>query len=358
MIKPSRPKFLLTGFLPFFFVSYLLFWPVDIEPEAWNPKLAPGFTPPFEKNNRLQDSEIMLEGIGEGPEDIAFDRDGKLYTGLLDGRILRIDPGTSNADVYVNTGGRPLGLEFNGDEELIVADAKKGLLKIGSNQSTERLAVRANDQVFGFTNNLDIAEDGMIYFTDSSTKFGFDRVKDSVIEHRPRGRLLRYDPETGKTNVLMNDLYFANGLALSQSENYLLVAETTHYRIRKYWLKGDKKGQDKILIDNMPGFPDNITSASDGAFWVALPTTRNSMIDWMAPYPFLRKILARLPSFMMPKAARYGFVIKIDGKGSVVETLQDPSGKVAYLASAVQWQDELFMGSYRTDKIWTHSLRE
>lgn len=38
--------------------------------------------------------------------------------------------------------------------------------------------------------------------------------------------------------MLLKDLYFANGVALSKDESFVLVAETFQYRISRYWLKG------------------------------------------------------------------------------------------------------------------------
>jgi len=70
------------------------------------------------------------------------------------------------------------------------------------------------------------ASDGSVYFSDASSKFGlFDWFLD-VLEAKPHGRLLKYDPSTKRTSVVLSDLAFANGVALSPDEDFLVVCET------------------------------------------------------------------------------------------------------------------------------------
>jgi hypothetical protein len=55
--------------------------------------------------------------------------------------------------------------------------------------------------------------------------------------------------------------------------------------------------------------------------------------------PFVRKIIMRLPPFMRPAAQRYGFVIKIDENGNVLEALQGPSGNYALTTGLIEGPD-------------------
>ena len=80
------------------------------------------------------------------------------------------------------------------------------------------------------------------------------------MEHRPLGRLLVYNPETKTTTTLLDNLYFANGVAIGSDGTFVLFNETYMYRVQKYWIKGEKAGTSEIVIDKIPGFPDNISS--------------------------------------------------------------------------------------------------
>ena len=71
------------------------------------------------------------------------------------------------------------------------------------------------------------ASDGTVYFSDVSTRFGFDRWFYDFLESRATGRLLRYDPRSGETSVVLDRLGFANGVALPRDEAFVVVCEST-----------------------------------------------------------------------------------------------------------------------------------
>ena len=70
----------------------------------------------------------------------------------------------------------------------------------------------------------------------------------------------------------MEELSFANGIALSKQEDFLLVNEARASRIWRYWrywLKGEKRGQKEIFV-HTPGSPDNIRQSEGGKFLVGI----------------------------------------------------------------------------------------
>ncbi len=216
----------------------------------------------------------------------------------------------------------------------------------------ETLATEADGVPFAFTDDLDIASDGRIYFSDASSKFHQPDYILDLLEARPHGRLLRYDPSTGKTEVLLKDLYFANGVALSANEDFVLVNETYRYRITRYWLKGEKAGQHEVFIDNLPGLPDNLQGDRKGTFWVALPTPRKADADFLHRHPWLKAQLAKLPRMFLPKPTAYGLVIAIDEQGRIVRSLHDTSGHhLRMITSAKPVGDQLYFGSLENDRI-------
>ena len=236
---------------------YLALKTSPIDPLAWDAPAAPQMTGVLEPNDTLMKAELLGQGQLHGPEDTAVDSQGRVYAGLADGRVVRLDA-SGKVETFVDTGGRPLGMDFDAAGNLILADAWKGLLRIDPQGKVETLATEADGVPFAFTDDLDIASDGRIYFSDASSKFHQPDYILDLLEARPHGRLLRYDPSTGKTEVLLKDLYFANGVALSANEDFVLVNETYRYRITRYWLKGEKAGQHEVFIDNLPGLPDNL----------------------------------------------------------------------------------------------------
>ena len=304
---------------------YLMFWPVEIDPASWTPQKDKGLVGAFSPNELLSDAIVFGEDDGIGPEDIDLDRQGRIYASYEDGRILRYDSNGKNSELFVDTGGRPLGLEFDLSGNLIICDAIKGLLSASPEGELTTLLTEVDNIPLNFTDDVDVGQNGLIYFSDASTRWGIKKYRDDIVEHRPYGRLISYDPITYETNVLLEDLYFANGVAISPDQSFILVNETSEYRIQKVWITGKELGQSEILMENMPGIPDGISSSGRGIYWVAFPSLRKSIIDNMADKPFIRKMIMRLPESLQPAPERYGFIIGIDGEGSVIYNLQDPN---------------------------------
>jgi len=325
--------------------AYLLAWPVEVDPAAWNPPEPPGLEGPYAPNAYLADVERLGEGVGPAPEDIAVDDEGRIYGGMKDGRIVRWTPDASEHEVFADTGGRPLGLAFDSAGYLIVADAAKGLLSVSPEGEITVLSTGHGGKPFKFTDDVDIAEDGTIYFSDASWKYGAEEVTADLVEHRPNGRLLAYDPDTKSTELVLENLYFANGVAVSHDQQSVLVAETGAYRVKRYWRGGPKAGGAEVFIDNLPGFPDGVSAGSGGVYWLALASTRKPSLDALMPRPFLRKIIMRLPAALRPAAAHYSFVLGLNGEGEVVHNLQHPDGAYAPITSVQENDGTLYFGS-------------
>jgi len=302
---------------------YLLLWPTGMDPVAWTPPPAPALEGVYAYNEKLKAIQKLAVGAGEGPEAVHVDTYGRLYTGYRDGRIVLVYDNGARYMELTNTGGRPLGITSGPNAGLIIADAKQGLLYFWRKGKT--LATEADGVPLGFTDDVDYSEadGGTVYFTDASAKFGYGQQMKDIIEHGANGRLLRYNVPARETRVLLKDLHFPNGVALGPDGAYVLVNETAEYRILRYWLKGEKAGTHDVFIDNLPGFPDNVTFNGRDRFWVALYAPRNPQLDALLPGgPFMRHLTARLPTFLQPRPKLHAFVLGLDLDGKVVANLQ------------------------------------
>ena len=336
-------------------VLYFIAWPVPIDPIAWEAPPNPGYTGPFVPNERLKGIEVFPIGDNKGPEDIALDSEGRIYAATHDGWIVRLQPDGSNPENWVQTGGRPLGIDFDNTGNLIVADAFLGLLSISTKGELTTLTAEADGVPILYADDVDVAADGKIYFSDASTKFGANSTGDTMtaslldlMEHGGYGRLLVYDPQTGQTKTLVDGLSFANGVAVSHDQTYVLVNETGSYRVMRHWISGPKKGQTEPLIENLPSFPDNISTGNKGRYWVALVSPRNELLDNLSGKPFMRKVIQRMPAFLRPKAVPFGHIIAVDGYGNVLEDLQDSDGAYPINTSVTEDKDYLYIGSLVT----------
>lgn len=328
-------------------LAFLLLWPTRVQPVAWHPAPAPSLSQgAFAENQKLK----ALQAVGardiDGPEALLLEQD-QLISGLHDGRVIQTRLDGSTLKVLVNTGGRPLGLARHPDGRLIIADAIKGLLALDSQGQLQTLSTAANGLAFGFTDDVAVDAAGRYaYFSDASSRWGYGHDGEAVIEHGADGRLLRYDFQSGKTEVLLEGLEFANGVALGPDEAYVLVNETGAYRISRYWLKGDQAGRHDLFIDNLPGLPDNLSFNGTGRFWVALYAPRNPLLDGTAPYPLVRKMLVRAMTVLPKPVEKRGFVLGLDTQGRVIANLQDASsGNYSPITTVREYGDALYLGS-------------
>jgi sugar lactone lactonase YvrE len=336
-------------------LAYLAFAPVEVEPVAWQPEAAPSTeSGPYARNELLKGIERIGQGIGKGPEALAFDGEGRVYAGFEDGRVARFEPDGSGYKLLANTGGRPLGVFVHPDGSVIVCDAARGLLRVDGRGEIRVLTAEAEGLRFGITNDLSITKDGSkAYFTDASSKFGFGRVTEDIVEHGGHGRFLVYDFATGKTDVLMKGLQFANGVALGPDEAFALVNETGSYRILRYWLKGDKAGTSDIFADNLPGFPDNITFNGADRFWVAIYAPRTAIADRLAPYPATRKAVMRALKFLPLPVKAQAFALAFDANGKLIANLQYDGKDAFYPVTSVREHPNgfLYFGSLSADSL-------
>lgn len=283
---------------------------------------------------------------GYGPEDVVADARGRLLCGVEDGRILRIDPELRLEETVGHTGGRPLGLELLPNGQLLVCDAHKGLLQLNPETGAVETLVQYVDGVpLRFCSNAAAAKDGTIWFTESTNRYDFEQYTGAMLEHRPSGRLFKRSPD-GQVEVVLTGLHFANGLILSDDEQAVIFSETDGYRISRLWIDGPRAGTLELLVENLPGFPDNISRMQNGKFWVAMVTNRNLMLDRLGAMPGLfRKGLWQIPERWQPKGAKTAWAMQFDERGNCLMDLQHSaigyhgvtgvaeSGDMLYLAS-------------------------
>ncbi|TXG59893.1 hypothetical protein EZV62_014466 [Acer yangbiense] len=322
---------------------------------AWTP-----LTAPLRNERMLRGLEMVGSGLLKAPEDVVYDSElGVVYTGCEDGWVMRVTVNESAADSVVedlvNTGGRPLGLAI-GKNEIIVADAYKGLLSITGN-STLLLTDEADGRKFKLTDAVDIAEDGIIYFTDASYKYNMKDFLFDVLEGKPHGRFMSFDPKTKTTRVLVSDIYFANGVAVSPDQTYVVFCESIMRRCKKYYIKGEKSGRVDKFIDDLPGLPDNIHYDGQGLYWIAINTEITKVWDLAFRYPFIRKIIAIVERHVeMPKKLKNSGVMAVDLEGKPVAHYYDP--ELTLITSAIKIGDHLYCGSLSKPNILRLNLRK
>jgi sugar lactone lactonase YvrE len=265
--------------------------------------------------------------------------------------ILRLTADGTDPVAWADTKGRPLGMVFDAAGTLFVADGERGLLAVDTTGAVRLLADSADGTRIEFADDLAVASTGRVYLSDASTKFGVRAQSDQdasvldVIEHGGHGRLIEWDPATGRATVVRAGLNFANGVAMTPDEQAVLLCETGAYRIVRIDVAGAARGTLTPVLENLPGFPDNISPAGDGRYWVALFAPRNALLDALSARPGLRKVIPRIPAFARPKPLEYGHIIAIDADGTVLDDRQDPRGAYPKMTDVLETERWLYIGS-------------
>lgn len=312
--------------------AYLAFWPVPVDPVAVDIPEAPGFTGDFAENDALDAAALVGLPDGEiGPEDLAVMPDGTIYTTSHDGVLMRIDGETP--EVIEPLGGRPLGLDAGPDGALYIADSYRGIMRWSGPGTLEPLVTEIAGAPVIYANQLDVARGGTIYFSNSTDRFDPETdggTKETSVmaiwEQSEAGYVARRTPD-GTVEKIAEGFVYTNGVALSAAEDFLLIAETGRARVWRLWLAGDRAGEREVFLDNLPGYPDNIEAQGDGTFWLAFASPRVPS-EALMPYPALRKVIWRLGPGVRPAPIHRGMLIRFDEEGRILETLQDPGGRL------------------------------
>ena len=325
--------------------------------------ISPEGSSPYALNNRLRDAEAIGLGKLDGPEDVIFDRAGNLYCGTREGFIWRFSGKSfENQEIFARTGGRPLGMAIDRDDNLIICIAGMGVYGVRPDRSVYKVTDET-DRTFGkviddsrlvLADDLDIAPDGKIYFSEATLRYTAHTWATDALEGRGNGRVIVFDPASGKTRTLIRDQIFPNGVCVAHDGLSVLFALTWACRIERYWIAGPKAGRLETLIDDLPGLPDNINRASDGCYWLALVGLRTPAYDLAMEDPgFRTRMIKRIPNdeWLYPNINN-GCVVKFDEGGRILETLGDIGGKShPSVTSMREERGYLYIGGLSNDRI-------
>lgn len=327
------------------------------------PETDAGTPSPYALNDRLKGVSLIGKGEIEGPEDVIFDRNDNLYCPNRHGDIVRfLAPDYARWEIFAHIGGHPLGMAFDSDENLNVCVGGMGLYQVRPDRTVVKLTDETNrtllsvidDSRLKLADDLDIAPDGRIFFSEATIRYDMHEWPYDALESRGNGRLICYNPADGSTRTILRNLQFPNGVCMTGDGQSFLFAETWGCRINRYWFDGPRKGRCEAVIADLPGYPDNINRASDGHFWVALVGMRSPALDLALRMPSMRKRMAKRVArdeWLFPNI-NSGCVLKFTGEGQVLESLWDLGGTNHPMVTSMrEHKGYLYLGGLYNDRI-------
>ncbi len=311
---------------------------------------------------KLSAATLIGSGQIDGPEDVLLDAEDNLYCGTRDGRIVRFAaPDHAEMTVFAKIGGRPLGLALDAEGRIVTCVAGMGLVRVTRKGDVELLTDETERSLFSIqddttirmADDLDIAPDGTIYFTDATKRYDIGDWGLDLLEGRPNGRLLSFDPKSRKTRTVCDNLIFPNGVCVTHDGNHLLVASSWTCSILIFDLR-NMAGGPRVFIRGLPGYPDNVNRASDGGYWIALAGMRNPVMDEAMKIPGLRRRMTRRvpPTNWLFGNLNIGGVLKADGAGRVRDAYWDKPDRPLYMITSMrEHKGALYLGGVTNNKI-------
>ncbi len=194
----------------------------------------------------------------EGP---SFDADGNLYVvDIPFGRIFKIAP-DKKWSLVVEYDGWPNGLKISRDGRIFVADYMHGIMELDARAGRmQKVLTSRNSELFRGCNDLHLAGNGDIFFTDQG-QTGL---------HDPTGRVYRLKTD-GRLDCLIDSGISPNGLVLDPNEAVLFVAMTRDNAVwRMPFMKdGTVSKVGRFCSMFGPSGPDGMTMDSAGRLFVA-----------------------------------------------------------------------------------------
>lgn len=322
----------------------------------------------FALNDKLRHVTAIGLGRIEAPEDVILDRDNNLFAGSRHGDIIRFfPPDYERMEVYAHIGGQPLGMAFDRGDNLYVCVGGMGLYRITPDRKVEKATDETNRSLYSvnddsrlrLADDLDIATDGRIFFSEATVRYEMHEWPVDGLEARGNGRIICYDPKTNTTRTVIRNLKFPNGICIASDEQSILFAETWGCTVKRYWFDGPKAGRIEMVMDNLPGYPDNINLASDGNYWLAMVGMRCPALDlaWRMP-SFRRRMAKRVPvdEWLFPNI-NTGCVIKFNERGEVLESFWDLGGvNHPMITSMREHRGHLYLGGIMNNRIGRYVL--
>jgi ribose transport system permease protein len=327
-----------------------------------------GSKSPYAVNDKLKNVSVIGLGKVEGPEDVLLDDDDNLYAGSRHGDIVRFyGKNHEKMEVFAHVGGHPLGLAWDKNYNLVTCIPDMGVISISQDREVTKITDQTNrsltsvidDRRLSLADDLDIAPDGRIFFSEATIRY---RLKDwpmDCVESRGNGRIVCYDPKTNSTRTIIKNLKFANGVCVTKDSQSILFAETFGLRVSRYWFDGPNKGKTEVIMENIPGYPDNINRASDGNYWLALVGMRGPALDLALTLPDFRKRMSRrinTSNWLFPNI-NTGCVLKITEKGEVLETLWDLKARNHPMVTSMrEHKGHLYLGGIQNNRIGKYKI--
>jgi ribose transport system permease protein len=186
-----------------------------------------------------------------------------------------------------------------------------------SDETNRSLLSIVDDSRLRLADDLDIASDGKVYFSEATVRYEMYDWMVDALEGRGNGRIICYDPKTNSSRTMLPDLQLPNG----------------------------------ICVD--------INRASDGTYWCALCGMRAPVFDLALRMPDFRRRMVRKvgrDDWLYPNM-NTGCVIKFDADGNILDVLWDLGGEAHPMITSIrEHKGWLYLGGIYNNRVGKYRI--
>jgi adipocyte plasma membrane-associated protein len=340
------------------YATLWLMWPSPINAVYWDEPEPPALTGVLAPRPALNDAQLTRLGTAGAASGFIVSDDSTIYYGTATGEVRRRS--ASGEDVSLaDLGDVPVTGIDRIDDTTLGVTTPNGLFDLNLvTGEANRVSAGVPGYPFGFANDLAVAPDGQIYFTDASTLIQRDRHAErhhiNMLENRPHGALYVWDPRTHRTRLAADRLYYPNGIAVASDQQSIYIAETFRFRVLRHWIDGPQAGTTDVFANNLPGFPEGLDTDGDGHVFIAMSARRSESLRTIRKNPWLAQIIARLPRWLRPPTSRPTPFIAVlnETSGDVIATLDDTGRHICQISNlTITDNQDLWFGSTDCDYV-------
>jgi phage tail protein X len=263
-----------------------------------------------------------------GADDIAEAPDGALYVSA--GRqVLRLSgPGYQTRAIVAEFDAAAGGLTLHPDGRLLVCIAGRGLAAVDANGGQTWLNQAEDQPLHGLT-SVAAAPDGAIFASEGSRLNTLADWRTDLMQKNRAGRVIVCGPGFEAPKVLLRNVPYPNGLALSADGRSLWLTESWSHRVCRAAVSGREIDALEPVIGNLPGYPARLGRAVGGGFWLSMFALRTHLIEFVLREDDFRE------EMMRSIAPDYWIAPALATSGDALEPMQ--SGSIKALGIQKPW---------------------
>ena len=264
-------------------------------------------------------------------------------------------------DASTDSNGEVADLDFRSTLGILFRKSDRPTIPIKSQDPiTSQPVVKADD--------LAISRDGQrIYFTEPYDHPGAilgvtEQSRNEAITLGKNGNVWMVDLQEGTVSLVARDYTYIDGILLeyddsSSEEVSLIASEISTYRMIRLHLEGKREGEDEVVIDGLPGFPDGIDRDSSGRIWVAFPVMRSGLVNWLHKNPLWKHLVLYIPQSLQPVSRKTALLaLSPDGSTPLFFAVHDGSS-FASLIVATPGGDRIYLSLYSPEQKGLYTIR-